>query len=308
MAQLNLLDIAKLNGTDKVVGLIEESLVLAPEVARFPARTITGRNFYTAIRGTLPTTQFRAANSGVTASKSAFSQKLVETFILDTQITCDKAVADSYEDGVDRMQMIEASGVFGSSIKTIGTQIWYGIGGGGDSKGFPGAVEVYDTTNMVVDAGGTTSGTGSSVWGVKFGPQYASLVLGQGGSMTMTPWSTQQVLDSNSKPYTAYVSSLMAYPGCQFGNAYSIGRIKKLTADSGKGLTDALIAQLLEKFQTYLGMYPDALFMTPRSLRQLQSSRTATTTTGQPAPFPSESFGVPIIVTNQILNTESLTL
>lgn len=303
-----LLDIAKLNGSDKVVGLIEEALVLAPEVSLFPARTIRGTSYKTVVRSALPTTQFRNANEGVASSKSTFVNRLVETFILDAQIKVDKAVADAYEDGPAALQAIEAAGVVGSALKLLGSQIWYGVGTGGDAKGFPGAIGVHDTTNMVVDAGGTTAGTGSSVWGVKFGPQYAQMVLGNNGSLQLSDWMTQQVTDANSNLYTAYCSALTAYPGLQVGNIYSVGRIKKLTEDSGKGLTDALIASLLQKFQTNLGMFPDVLFMTPRSLYQLRASRTATTPGGTPAPIPTEVFGVPIQVTNQILNTEALTL
>lgn len=303
-----LLDIAKLNGSDSVVGLIEESLVLAPEVSLFPARTIRGTSYKTVVRSTLPTTQFRNANEGVTSSQSVFTNRLVETFILDAQIRVDKAVADAYEDGPAALQAVEAAGVVGSSLRLLGSQIWYGVGTGGDAKGFPGAIGIHDSTNMSVDAGGTTAGTGSSVWGVKFGPQNAQLVLGNNGALQLSDWMTQQVPDANSRLYTAYCAALTAYPGLQVGNIYSVGRIRKLTEDAGKGLTDALIASLLQRFQTNLGMFPDVLFMTPRSLYQLRASRTATTPGGTPAPIPTEVFGVPIQVTNQISNTEALTL
>jgi hypothetical protein len=46
--------------------------------------------------------------------------------------------------------------------------------------------------------------------------------------------------------------------------------------------------------------------MNRRSLRQLQQSRTATNSTGAPAPFPTEAFGVPIVVTDALLSTEAL--
>lgn len=303
---LNLLDIAKLNGADKVAGLIEEVLTLAPEVANFPARTIRGTSYKTVVRSALPSVEFRLANQGVANSKSTFINKTVETYIVDAQIRADKAVADSYEDGAAAYQAIEASGVMASTLKLLGTQIWYGVGSLGDSDGFPGALASHDSS-MVVDAGGTTDNVSTSVWGVKYGPQYATLVLGNGGSMSMSDFVAQQVTDSTNL-YTAYCAALTAYPGLQIGNKYCLGRIKKITTDSTKTLSDAFIAQLLEKFMANLGMFPDALYMTPRSLRQLQSSRTATTPDGKPAPFPVEAFGVPIVVTNQILNTETLAL
>jgi hypothetical protein len=48
--------------------------------------------------------------------------------------------------------------------------------------------------------------------------------------------------------------------------------------------------------------------MTKRSQEQLRASRTATNATGAPAPIPTDAFGIPIGVTDGILNTEALTL
>ena len=85
------------------------------------------------------------------------------------------------------------------------------------------------------------------------------------------------------------------YIGLQIGSAYDVVRICNLTADSGKGLTHALIAQAIEKIPAHKRSNLK-MAMNRRSQRQLQASRTATTTTGAPAPFPVESHNVPIIV------------
>ena len=53
-------------------------------------------------------------------------------------------------------------------------------------------------------------------------------------------------------------------------------------------------------------MTPDHLFMTKRSQRQLQDSRTATNATGAPAPLPDFVCGnVPVEVTDSIISTET---
>ena len=83
-------------------------------------------------------------------------------------------------------------------------------------------------------------------------------------------------------------------------------RIKKLTADSGKGLTDALIYSALAKFPT--GVRPDVMFCSRRSLHQLRNSRTATNQTGAPAPIPTEVEGIPIVPTDSLSDIEALTL
>src|SRR5690606_11533086 len=113
----------------------------------------------------------------------------------------------------------------------------------------------------------------------------------------------ESIVASNGKRLTAYVQELHAYPGLQVGNKHCIGRIRDLTDENGKGLTDSLIAQLIEKFPA--GVVPDVLFMTRRSLAQLRNSRTATNATGAPAPYPTDWEGIPIVVTDSLTNTEN---
>ena len=120
------------------------------------------------------------------------------------------------------------------------------------------------------------------------------------------------ILDPNdsTKQLMAYVQDLTGRIGMQVLNKFSLCRIKKLTTDSGKGLTDSLIDQAQAKFQ---GRGPDVCFMTKRSAQQLKSSRTATTPTGVPAEWATQLQGldgrmIPIYVTDAISNTETLAL
>ena len=304
MTMPTLLDIAKANGSDGVVGLIDEATKAHPELTLAAARTIKGLNYKTLVRTANPTVGFRNANEGTAATKGAYENRLFETYILNPRWECDKAVADRYEDGPEAYIALEASAILEAAMQTLATQFYYGTGA--DAKGFPGLLAAYDATNMVVDAGGTTAATGSSVWALRFGPKNVTWVYGNNGSLELSDVAEQRILDASDNPFTAYVQELLAYPGLQVASLYCIGRIKKLTADSGKGLTDDLIAELLSKFP--VGVRPDVMLMTRRSLRQLQDSRTATNATGAPAPFPTEAFGVPIAPTDAITNTEALTL
>ena len=165
---------------------------------------------------------------------------------------------------------------------------------------------MYDSTNMVVDAGGTTADTGSSAWAVKFGPQAVRWVYGANGSIDPTPVDQRDVLDADNNPYTAYFQEMFLYPGLQCSSTRYMARIKKLTADSGKTLTDAKLSALMELFP--VGVKPDAIFVAKRSLRQLRDSRTATNDTGKEAPLPADYDGIPLVVTESISITESLTL
>lgn len=311
MSKLTLLDIAKANGSDAVIGLIEENLASAPEMAMFPARTIKGTSFKTLIRTGLPTVGFRNANGGVTASKSTYENKTVETFILSSRIEIDKAILAASEDGPEAVKAREASGVMEAALRWVGGQIWYGTGK--DAKGFPG-LRAICSSEMDVDATGSTGSTGSSVWAVKFGPQACQLVFGNNSSFTLGDFRDESIEDANGAKLPGEVADLMAYVGLQCVNKYAVGRIRDLTADSGHTLTDSLLAQLLAKFP--VGIVPDAIFMSRRSRSQLQTSRTVVlsgqgkTRADQPAiaPLPSEYDGIPIVATDSITNTEELDL
>jgi len=320
MTRPTLLDIAKLNLGDAEVGLIEEAIYNCPEVTGFDretnqlipgvgqTKTIRGINYSTKVRTALPSAGFRNANEGVTATKSTFENRLVETFILNPRWECDKAVADRNEEGPEAFIAEEADAQLKASFLQAARNFYYGTNTSysGDAKGHPGLIDAYDATNRVLDAGGTTANTGSSVWLVKWGPQDVRWVLGQNGELAVSDVRIETIFDGSSNPLTGYVQELLAYLGVQVGSINAVVRIKKLTEDSGKGLTDAAFAKALEKFPA--GVRPDVAFCTKRSRRQLQSSRTATHPSGQPAPFPVEVFGVPLVVTSALSDTEALTL
>jgi len=308
MARLTLLDIAKANGSDAVTGLVEEATAAHPEIMLGQARTIRGLNYKTLVRTANPVVAFRNANEGMAATKSTYENRLVETFILNPRIEADKAVADASEDGWEAALAMEALGITEASMQKLAACFYYGTRAayGGDAKAFPGLLDAYDDSGMLVDATGSTSGTGSSVWAVKFGAKDVEWVYGNGGELAVTDPRIETIYDENNDPLTGYVQELLARPGLQVGSLRSVGRIRNITAQSGKTLTDDMISDLLSKFQ--VGSRPDVLLMNRRSLKQLQQSRTATNNTGAPAPFPTESFGVPIAATDSIVSTEAIDL
>lgn len=331
MAQGTLLDIAKLNGNDKVVGLIEENQVFAPELSVVPGRTIRGTSYRTVARDTYPGVGFRRANEGVTYTKSTFLNRLHECFILSGNVRVDVAVAAAHEDGPEAFKGIEASGVMKQTLIDVGSQFFYGVSA--DSKGFPGlnamhtAFETELTARSIdtltVDAGGTTATTGSSVYGVKFGTEGVQFIFGNDQGLTLGEWFRQMVNDGTAgQDYLAECASMNAWIGLQAATPYCIGRLKDATEDAGKGVTDSLLEDLLAKYP--VGYVPDVWFMTRRSRRQLQKSRSVVLSSGVPqisqsaaaklktgqdvvAPLPTEACGIPIIVTDSLVNTETLT-
>jgi len=312
-----LLDVVKLKGGDAAVGLIDEASKAVPEVRLGGARTINGLNYKPNVRTAVPTVNFRTANQGTAVAGSTFEQRLVECFLMNPPFEVDKAVADSYEDGAAAYLAIEALGITEGAFQALGRAFFYGTNATfGKTNAFPGLLQSYDSTNMVVDATGTTATTGSSVWLVRWGIQDVQWVLGEGGRAEVTDPVLVRLTDTTDdhNPYMGWHQELYLRPGLQFGSVYSACRIKKITADSGKTLTDALLYQALQKFPA--GKGPNACYMSRRSLYQLRASRTATNATGAPAPIPTDIEGaadggtqrIPIFVTDSVSDVETLTL
>ena len=303
MPQANLLDIAKLNGSDTIVGLIEETLTYAPEVQIMPARTIRGTSYKIASRVTYPGVGFRAANEGSTPSKSEFENQLIECYILSGAVQADVAVARAYEDGEQAWKDIESIGVMRQAMIELGSQVIYGTSV--DAKGFPGLQAIHTAFNsgLVVGAGGSTAL--SSVYGINTDTQGVQLVFGSGTTFELGEWRIENV--GTSSVYPAHVANLTAWVGMQVGSKYSVGRLSAVGSDSGAGVTDARLAELLSKYP--VGYRPNYWLMNRRSAFQLQSSRsTAFSALGSKsatgaevfAPLPLESNGIPIVITDSI--------
>jgi hypothetical protein len=194
-------------------------------------------------------------------------------------------------------------------MSTIEKQIFHGTVHG-DGSGFSG---LADQTNLngasdaqVVNAAGTTAGTASSCWLIASGPEDVQLLWGQGGEFISQETTITPIVSSGVLTFPAYYTPMTSYVGLKVGGTYSAIRIANLTEDSGKGLTDLLMAKAIAAMPVRQLSRNVRFYMNRRSLRQLRDSRTTYSPTGAPAPFPTEAFGIPIVVTDQIISTETL--
>ena len=131
LAYPTLHDIAVMNGSDPVVGLIDETMKAVPEVRLGAARPIKGTHYETLARTELPTVDFRAANQGTAATKGVYENRLVECFPMNPIWQADKAVADVYEDGAAAYIAMEGAGMTIAAFQHLGAQFYYGDRGRG---------------------------------------------------------------------------------------------------------------------------------------------------------------------------------
>jgi len=297
-----LLDIKKLNdgvGFD----LVEENVLLCPELRIIPAEVIAGAEMKLTVRTDLPTVGFRNLNEGMARSKSQYETRVFSCADISGQIAIDLGV---YRRALDplRLQQAEASGFMDAAFRHVAKQFWYGTTN--DAKGFPGIIaQMLADTAHEVDATGTTAK--SSVYFVRIARETCQFLFGNGTTIDLQPeWKEETVNDANGNPFRALTNWLSGAVGARLANKNSVVRIKNIGTATGKTLTDALMFSAYEKFTTALGAEPTHIFLTPRSREQLRASRTATTTTGQPAPLPTDWNGIPLIASSAISNAETI--
>jgi hypothetical protein len=308
MSNLTLLDLAARTGSDALVGLIEDVTTSAPEFRVVLARPMPGTTYKLTRRTGLPTAAFRDANpASVGSTKSTYVQDLKQMYFLDCQLEVDEAIVKGDSREIGDILTDEAAGALEASFNALGSQFYYGTSA--DAKGFAGlASQLSDDTTF---AGGTTTTT--SAYLVDISLQGVHFVVGNDGEIAMPDWMKQKVAAGNM----AFVSNISSYLGLNVGHSNAVFRVRGIdyTAAMTNKLTDAKGAQVLSKVPTRI-VNKGTLrwFMNRNAAYSLQLSRSAVGqvdggSAGLPAfaPMPTELQGIPIVITDSILNNETTT-
>lgn len=252
---------------------------------------------------------FRAVNAGITNTAGQIALITETLKFFDGSWEDDVAIAkamSSRAGGMDAWVSDRTRRSLAAALVTLEKQYIYGDQSPGSTDGFTGLLDGIDS-GMVIDGTGATASTQTSVYAVRTGSTDAAIIYNgeDGGTLSVSDVYKVRKIDGSSDPYTALRCDIDGYLGWQIANKFAVGRIKNLhPTDSGAQLDDDKISDLLSKFPA--GQAPTFISMNREARKQLQQSRTATNPTGAPAPFPMEAFGIPIIVTDQIVSTEAV--
>lgn len=195
-----------------------------------------------------------------------------------------------------------------------------------------------DYAKSVINVGGSTSSTASSVYAVRFGNDACQLRLGGPGPAASNegagldsflnlppPVRVERIV--SSKHFWYHKSSIEGWAALSVGGSseayasrvmpqYAVRRAANLTQDSGKGLTDLVMERLVASFPD--GQAPNVFYMSRRSQEQLRdardTARTVYVTGGAGArntfnarsELPAEWDGIPIVTTSVIANTDGI--
>lgn len=255
-----------------------------------------------------PVVGFRDVNVGHDTSKSDDTLITIALKILSANTMVDKALADAHKKGPGALVARESRRHLKQAFFEAEKQMIYGTGNLAD--GFDGLVDNATVSSlageMVINAGGTTINTASSIWFIVTNDDESdvTVITGRDGQIDIDDTIVTKHVDGTGKSYPVYYTPIEGWLGMQVGSKYSVGRIVNVTEDAGKGLTDDLLSKMLELFPS--DKVPAMIGMSRRSRGQLQRSRTTYSPTGMPAPLPAEYEGVPIVTAESISNVEAL--
>jgi hypothetical protein len=304
-----LLDVAK-NDKGSGYAVIDETVERYPELAIFPADTISGLSMELEVLTGLPGgSSFRNVNEGTARTVPTFENRMFQAMQVSRQVGVDLGVVNSSKDRA-RFLVNRSKPQMQKAMVDIAKQTWYGITGTdasdaliGDAKGFPGLIEQYSPdAQHEVDATGTSAK--SSVWLLELGPENIEHLYGQDQTMVMSDeWKEETLYDASNHPYQGLTNWINGRVGLRLANKHRAIRIKNIGTATGKILTDAMLFAALQLAEE-LNMVPNAIFGTPRSFYQLRAGRTPTNPTGAPVSRLADWEGIPIHYTTNISNNE----
>jgi len=307
------LDVLKINNSEEIIGAIMDCIKRHPELEFFQATPVTRNSYQTLVVTDLPQVGFRAPGTFAAHKAPVLKARTVNCAHFDASWNIDHALATMSDWGKEMTYALQTTTHLNAAFFSLARQIWYGTNAIlGAADGFPGLFQLIGGTDpdfsneeLHLSAGGTGSGL-SSVFAVSTGIDSIQLAWGSEGKLTEGPVQITPItkFDSGGNPSHAHYASqqIEGWVGLQVTSEFAFGRVHSLSTQNGKGLTDNLLFDLISRFP--VGREPQAFFMNRRSLEQLRRSRTATNATGAPAPTPTEVAGIPIYVSDAIVNNE----
>ena len=302
LVQLNDKNLADLGMSDVLDG--------APLLKIMAAQTASNGTLHKYLKVTTnPTAAFRDALDGVAHTASADTLVTVALKILDASFDTDVALAQAYKGGTDAWLQVEQARKLRAAFAAAEKQVFYGTGA--DAKGFAGIIDgsLHDALadTMVVNAGGSNASTQTSCFLMRHATDGAAIIIGNNGLIKVEEPTIIQKAGTATGTFPAWYVAANGYLGFQIGGAYDVARIANIECNdltSTSAFDDDDVAAALSKFPA--DKMPNVCVMNRNALRLLRQSRSSYSPTGMPAPFPTEVFGIPIVVTDQIVSTEAV--
>lgn len=295
-----LAEVALFDNLDAEFGL-SEVLDEAPTVQRLFAHSVLGQTFKTIKKTGNPTVGFRTENAGRFFSKATYATVTQSMNILDASFQLDYSVANTDDRGRAVRMAQELRDHMRAAMYLIEDQIWNAT----DANGFSSLPSQIDADMLIASDTPTGAEEAAPVYMLHTGPTGVGLILGEDGRITVGDEVVINAQDGSGKNYPAIYTPVTGYIGLQVMHKYAVAG-----KDASVTVNDDLVDDLYTKFP--IGMRSNLLIITNRTgMKKLRASRTATSPTGSPAPYPATWNAVtppiPIMETDALANTLATT-
>jgi len=307
---LNLIDVAKRNGNDSAVPLIESMSQSNALLSLLPFRGVNGLSYKVKKRTGLPSVGTRAFNDGIEATKSIINDYIYNTHLYNSRAIVDKKLADTAPEGAQALRDEEGVSHLVAMGNTFNSDCFYGNNQTDVTKPDGIATILTSTAFATYQTGTGASGSSTSIYFVSFRnantPQGVIKgvegIVTNGQELNAMDMGVQYFDGENSKPLPFYTTEIDAMYGFAVYDVRSVGRYAGLTSsisvDTDK--LDAILTAMLP-FQC------DAILVNKTGLNRMKKLKS--TITYSPADreiklSPASYDGIPIFLDENITDTE----
>jgi hypothetical protein len=168
MAKLSLIDVAKRNGNDAAVGLIESMAQSNALLQQLSFKSITGDSYKVKKRTGLPTAVTRMYNEGIAPTKSLIEDYIYSVFNYSDRSIVDVELADSSPEGPQALRQEEDLAHLAAISNLYNSHCFYGDNSVNQTQPDGIATILTSTAFATVQTGTASSGAATSIYFVSF--------------------------------------------------------------------------------------------------------------------------------------------
>lgn len=309
-AVLNLIDVAKRNGNDSAVGLIESMSQSNALLSKLPFKGINGQSYKVKKRTGLPTVGTRGFNEGIEATKSIINDYIYQTYIFNSRSIVDCKLADTSPEGALALRQEEDLSHLIAMGNKYNSLCYYGNNTTDVTQPDGIATILSSTAFATVQTGTGASGSSTSIYFVSFSdantPQGRMKgvegIVSNGQELNARDMGQRYFLDANSKSLLHYTTEIDAMYGFAVYDVRSVGRYM--------GLTSAIAPTVAKMDAIITAMLPfscDAIFVNKTGLNLIKGLKGTITYTVNDRDIklsPYSYDGIPVFLDENILDTE----
>lgn len=292
--------------------MIDETYLSAPVFNKLPSRVISGISYLYPKRDTLPKIGARPINAGANVHKANLKTERAECYFYDGRIEVDKALIEAEPNNKKYLMADNAKATIQGTMFGLEQSLFYDAPFGVKSlRSQLGDYMAISADPAITDESAWTAG-GTSVWLLHVSEN--TVRLDWGNSKTLAFGAVYEALvprqtaDGKQGSMKAVCQDCNFWVGLTVLNEMAVGTILNVSANNP--LTDEKIAEAVELFPAALR--PNMIIMNTGARKLLRQSRSKALTyikgsKGQTtyAETPTEWDGIPIVVTDGIINDET---